>query len=221
MAAGSVGTSRLLMKAKAQGTIRNLPNSTGKSWGPNGNIMAARNISQATGTYQSGIPSMGLTNWDDSQNSVFAELAPLPIPVLEMRTSLYLAITNNPNLGSFTWNAAKNSLGLNWTESMSAPSVLAAKNFLDKINAANPGSSYRNDLFDNRKIFADYFSYHPLGGMVLGEATDLNGEVKGVPGLFVMDGSLIPGKIGVNPFVTITALAERNMDRLVSASRFN
>ena len=53
-----------------------------------------------------------------------------------------------------------------------------------------------------------------------GEATDLSGELKGAPGLFVMDGSLVPGKIGVNPFVTITALAERNMDRLLAAKRF-
>lgn len=75
-------------------------------------------------------------------------------------------------------------------------------------------------MFEKHKTFSDYFTYHPLGGAVLGEATDLQGEVKGVPGLFVMDGSLIPAKIGVNPFVTITALAERNMDRLVDAQRF-
>lgn len=30
------------------------------------------------------------------------------------------------------------------------------------------------------------------------------------------DGSLIPGSIGVNPFVTITALAERNMARVLA-----
>ena len=29
------------------------------------------------------------------------------------------------------------------------------------------------------------------------------------------DGSLIPGSIGVNPFVTITALAERNIERVI------
>jgi cholesterol oxidase len=30
-----------------------------------------------------------------------------------------------------------------------------------------------------------------------------------------MDGSLIPGSVGVNPFVTITALAERNMQHII------
>ena len=100
-----------------------------------------------------------------------------------------------------------------------APSVAATKAVFDRINAVVPGSSYRTDLFEKSKSFTDYFTYHPLGGMVLGKATDMNGEVKGAPGLFVVDGSLVPGRIGVNPFVTITALAERNMDKLAAAGR--
>lgn len=220
MAAGSVGTSRLMMKAKNKGTIKNMPATTGKSWGPNGNIMAARYLwFTGTGGQQATIPAMGLTNWDDSANSVFAEVAPFPTG-LETFTSLYLAITNNPNLGAFTWNAGTQNIGLNWNKQMAAPSVASAKKFLDKINAAYPGTRYRTDLFSNNEAFADYFSYHPLGGMVLGESTNLYGEVNGVPNLFIMDGSMIPGKVGVNPFVTITALAERNMDYLLSKRKF-
>lgn len=219
LAAGSVGTSRLLMKAKNTGTLPSLPEATGKKWGTNGNIMLAQRISDRTGTRQSGIPSAGVTNWDDSENSVFAEVAPFPTG-LEMRTNMYLAITNNPNLANYTWDVEKGDIGLNWTKEMNAPSVNAAKAFFDKVAAANSGTRYRNDLFQNGQQFVDYFTYHPLGGMILGEATDLNGEVRGVPGLFVMDGSLIPGKIGVNPFVTITAIAERNMDKLIASNRF-
>lgn len=54
----------------------------------------------------------------------------------------------------------------------------------------------------------------------MGEATDSNGEVKGEEGLFIVDSSLIPGRIGVNPFVTITALATRNMEKLIQAGKF-
>lgn len=219
MAAGSIGTSKLLVRAKNTGTIKNLPNETGKRWGPNGNVMVARNMGTATGVYQADIPAMGVTNWDDSPNSVFAEIAPFPAGI-ELKTGLYLAITENPTLGEFTWNGADQSVGLNWTQQMSAPSVAAAKAFMEKMNAANRGTSNRSDLFEDNKAFSDYFSYHPLGGMIIGEATNLNGEVKGVPNLFVMDGSLIPGRIGVNPFVTITALAERNIDKLISARKF-
>jgi len=31
-----------------------------------------------------------------------------------------------------------------------------------------------------------------------------------------MDGSLVPGSIGVNPFVTVTALAERNIEAIIA-----
>lgn len=60
------------------------------------------------------------------------------------------------------------------------------------------------------------FTHHPLGGCVLGRATDAYGRVKGYPRLYVTDGSLVPGSIGVNPFVTITALAERTMARVLA-----
>ncbi|WP_434100577.1 GMC oxidoreductase [Streptomyces olivaceoviridis] len=51
---------------------------------------------------------------------------------------------------------------------------------------------------------------------MLGRATDAYGRVKDCPGLYVTDGSLVPGSIGVNPFVTITALAERTMARVLA-----
>jgi cholesterol oxidase len=40
--------------------------------------------------------------------------------------------------------------------------------------------------------------------------------VQGHKGLYITDGSLVPGSIGVNPFVTITALAERNIERVLA-----
>ncbi|QRZ61611.1 GMC oxidoreductase [Rothia sp. ZJ932] len=221
LAAGSIGTSKLLTAAKARNTIEDLPEETGKKWGPNGNIMTARwlGLDTTTGCFQSGIPANGVTNWDGSEQSVFAEVAPFPAGI-ETHTSLYLAITNNPNLADFTWNEEKQATDLNWDSKMAEPSVTSTRNFFDTINRANPGTGYRYDLFEGGAPFADYFSYHPLGGMILNEATDNYGEVKNVPGLFVMDGSLIPGKIGVNPFVTITALALRNINALLTANRF-
>ncbi|GAA3832957.1 hypothetical protein GCM10022206_84220 [Streptomyces chiangmaiensis] len=40
--------------------------------------------------------------------------------------------------------------------------------------------------------------------------------MKGYSRLFVTEGSLVPGSIGVNPFLTITALAERTMTRVLA-----
>jgi cholesterol oxidase len=105
---------------------------------------------------------------------------------------------------------------LGWTAAQSAVSVAMAKKLFDRINAAN-GTIYRYDLFGTaNKVFADDFCYHPLGGCVLGQATDNYGRVKGYSKLYITDGSLVPGSIGVNPFVTITALAERTMTRVLA-----
>jgi cholesterol oxidase len=55
---------------------------------------------------------------------------------------------------------------------------------------------------------------HPLGGCRMGTTpadgvVNHRGEVFGYPGLYVADGSVVPGSIGVNPSKTIAALAER------------
>jgi len=64
------------------------------------------------------------------------------------------------------------------------------------------------------------FTAHPLGGAVLGKATDGYGRVHGHPGLYVMDGAAIPGSTGtVNPSLTITALAERNIEAVIREGR--
>jgi cholesterol oxidase len=58
---------------------------------------------------------------------------------------------------------------------------------------------------------------HPLGGcrMARGRAAgvvDARGQVFGHPGLYVIDGSILPGAVGVNPSLTIAALAEKLSD---------
>ncbi len=46
------------------------------------------------------------------------------------------------------------------------------------------------------------------------DAEEFAGRLHGYSGLYMIDGSLIPGAATVNPFVTITALAERNIEKL-------
>jgi cholesterol oxidase len=47
---------------------------------------------------------------------------------------------------------------------------------------------------------------------------DTNNEVFGHPGLFVVDGSIMPGPVGTNPSLTITALAEKFAQRLIEST---
>ncbi len=217
LGAGSLGSTELLLRARETGALPDLSPEIGKGWGPNGNVMTARanHLWNPTGTHQSCIPTLGIDDWDNPAAPVFAEIAPLPAG-LETWASLYLAITKNPERGTFVYDSATDRAKLRWTRDQNAPAVAAAKSLFDRINRANK-TIYRYDLFGPRlKNFADDFCYHPLGGCVLGRATDLYGRVRGCENLYVTDGSLIPGSIGVNPFVTITALAERTMERVVA-----
>ncbi len=63
-------------------------------------------------------------------------------------------------------------------------------------------------------VFDVPMTAHLLGGAVIGDGPDtgvVDGyhRVFGYPGLHVADGSVVPANLGVNPALTITALAER------------
>jgi cholesterol oxidase len=60
---------------------------------------------------------------------------------------------------------------------------------------------------------------HLIGGCLLGRDSsegviDINCEAFNYPGLYVIDGSIVPANPGVNPSLTITALAEYAMSRM-------
>jgi cholesterol oxidase len=63
---------------------------------------------------------------------------------------------------------------------------------------------------------------HILGGAVIGGSADsgvvdTRHQAFGHPGLYVVDGSMIPANLGVNPSLTITALAEHAMSQIAVA----
>lgn len=64
-----------------------------------------------------------------------------------------------------------------------------------------------------------FATVHPLGGCPMADdpehgVVDDMGRVHGHPGLYVLDGSIVPTSLGVNPSKTIAALAERAAHRL-------
>lgn len=216
LGAGSIGSTELLLRARDTGTLPDLGERIGQGWGTNGNVMFGRanHMWGLTGGIQSGMPALGIDAWEHPEHPMFAEIAPVPAGV-ELWASLYLAITKNPERGHFTYDPATDAAKLHWTAEQGQPSIDSAKYHFDRINRVNK-TIYRRDLFGDARPFENRFTYHPLGGAVLGDATDPYGRVPGHPNLYVTDGSLIPGSTGVNPFVTITALAERNVERILA-----
>ncbi|GAA2528095.1 GMC oxidoreductase [Pilimelia columellifera] len=218
LAAGSLGTTELLLRSRAAGGLTGLSEELGFGWGPNGNTMLGRanHVWQPTGARQSTIPVLGIDNWAyaTGQDRVFAEIAPFPAGI-DTYLSLYLAITASASRARLSWDATAGRMILDWTRAHAAASVTAVRRTFDAINAKQ-GSTYRVDLFGSDRTFSDHFTYHPLGGCVLGTVTDRAGRVRGQGGLYIVDGSLAPGSLGVNPFLTITALAEQIMETVLA-----
>lgn len=80
---------------------------------------------------------------------------------------------------------------------------------MKKLAEMVDGVYVENPLTHLKKVI----SVHPLGGCPMGDSeqtgfVSTKGEVFGYPGLYVVDGSILPTSTGTNPSLTIAAMAE-------------
>ncbi|MBD2208612.1 GMC family oxidoreductase [Calothrix sp. FACHB-156] len=241
MAAGSVGTSKLLVKAKAKGTLPKLNQFVGQFWGTNGdNITTRTELGTVTGN-------------GGTAGAVIEQLnAPVPFVVesLELaispdgtQTCLGLGLT--PPAGRFEYNQATDSVNLIWDQSADEQIISSTESLFQNLdqyanfNGNNFGRKPKHrghrGMIPRQHISSPNYptpsadsqnndaaiTGHPLGGCVLGKACDSYGRVLGYKGLYVVDGALIPGSTAcTNPFLTISAIAERCMDKIIKRDIF-
>ena len=103
-----------------------------------------------------------------------------------------------------------------------APSYLPQAQQLTETFARVSGGTPGNALPET--LLGAATTAHVLGGAVMGGdarsgVVSESGEVFGHPGLYVMDASIVPANVGVNPSLTITAMAERCMNFFPLPSR--
>ena len=82
------------------------------------------------------------------------------------------------------------------------------------------GADFRDNLLWYLKRV---ITVHPLGGCPMGRhdkegVVDAYGEVFNYPGLYVADGSVMPGPVGPNPALTIAAFADRMSTRILEGT---
>lgn len=215
--AGVLGTSHLLLRARDTGAMPNLSDEIGRGYGNNGDVMVAHTLKDTdpAGTQQSLLGMINLDGRDDPDNPVYASIFSIPLPV-ETFTLGYYVMVKTDDRAEITYDRAKDSVQIAWSEQYADHNVARAQAVFDKVIHAND-VEYRDDIFSG-KVFAPN-TVHPMGGCVRGSATDGYGRVNGYDKLYVNDASLLPGYLGCNPFMTITALAERNIEGILQGRR--
>lgn len=214
LGAGSVGTTELLLRARHTGTLANLDERVGQGWGTNGDAVLVRSFAVTDGfggdqgapsasrvVDETGMP-LSLENW-------FVAGTAKDVGMLAS-----LGMTLDPRRAEVTYDSGAGRAVVNWPaggEGESVDALRAVHNAMAEAGKTLPGA---------KPMAPDVnasFTAHPLGGAVLGDVTDGYGRVHGHPGLYVVDGALIPGSTGtVNPSLTIAALAERNIARIIA-----
>ena len=210
---GSIGTTQLLVKCRATGTLPLLNEHVGTRWSSNGEIFMVRNVWTPTGSKTSVLPCTGIDAYDHRNQQVYSMNICIPIGIDTFSTA-HITMTQTPELGTFTYDAASQRAVLQWSSSAKTEPVTSAHAVYDRVNKVN-GATYNKSWFGG-KTEGDNATYHPLGGCPIGLATNDIGEVKNYPGMFVMDASLFPDSLVANPALSTTAMAERNIERIIA-----
>ncbi|NYI04016.1 FAD-dependent monooxygenase [Allostreptomyces psammosilenae] len=205
LAAGSLGTTRLLVRAKARGSLPLLNDEVGRNWGTGGDHIVARVGLLFNDPDQGGPSHMLARHWDNPDAPVtLLSFPPLGIPTLGALSSTMLAMSVAPALGHFTYRASTDKVELYWPKNDARITRVgsAVKRTAQRLNWANFGLGI--------DVITPALTSHSLGGAVLGKATGAAGALHGYRNLFVVDSALIPGSTGaMPPALTVTALADR------------
>jgi len=172
-----------------------------------------RNVYTPTGSKNSVLPVTGIDASDHRGQQAYSMNIAIPLGVEQFSTA-HITMTRTPELGTFQYDASTRQAVLNWSSTAKDEPVASARSIYDKINRVN-GATYNRSWFGGRTV-ADNATYHPLGGVPIGLATTDVGEVKGCPGMYVMDASLFPDSLVANPALSVTAFAERNIERILA-----
>jgi cholesterol oxidase len=137
------------------------------------------------------------------------------------RTQVYLAMAHDGGDGRMVLEGSDERLRIHWPGAADQPVLREVESRLRQATEALGGTLLGNPFQDLDLLGRGVSTVHPLGGCAMASsAADgvvnhmgqvfsgrSGGEVH--PGLFVADGAIMPVPLGVNPLLTISALAER------------
>lgn len=141
------------------------------------------------------------------------------------KTQTYLVMAHDSGTGTMVLND-DDLLEVHWPQLASEPVFGRIKENLVKATEPLHGRYLEDPL--SAQHLHDLITVHPLGGCIMAEngqggVVNHLGQVftgdtdEAYEGLYACDGSVIPLPLGVNPLLTISALAERTCRRLAEA----
>jgi cholesterol oxidase len=217
MSAGSLGTTKLLVRARETGALPLLNEHVGSRFSTNGGTLHLRMTAETSAIGQGGTAGVRINDFREPGNPVVLENLPQRVPAIPnlapfTRAIFSVGIGIPTGKGSFSYDAASDKVILDWPAG-------AAANVYDRVTAlyeALPGAT----LFPSLKNIAasQQNTLHPLGGVPLGLATNKHCKLKGYKRLYAVDGAVLPNASAVaNPSMLITAMAERCMAKVVGS----
>lgn len=209
LAAGCLGTTQLLMRARASGGLPNVNEHLGDGFGDDGDMFLIRGeLSETTNPHLGGPGAIAVCNYENPIRPTLMMRAPFPRFATDFPDKDAIGsfvFTHNFNRGKFRYHAATDNLDLEFAPEPSD----AVLHLVERLNRAAGGKL----LSSGSRITG-----HQLGGACMGTVCDLEGRVAGHPHLYVVDGALLPGSSTcTNPALTIAAIAERCLERIIAS----
>jgi cholesterol oxidase len=209
VAAGTLATNELLIKAKARGRLPNINDELGQGVGNNGDTFVYRtNLNEVTNPHLGGPGAIAVLNYDNPVAPTLMMRAPLPRFAQDFPNKNAIGtfvFAQTMHRGAFHYNASSDSVDLDFAPDPVAQA--AAEGMAKRLSAASGG--------DVSPVSFN-ITGHQLGGACMGRVCDHYGRVKGHPRLYVVDGALMPGSTTpANPAFTIAAIAERCLEEII------
>lgn len=248
LAAGAVASTELLLRARdLHRSLPELSSALGHGFSGNGDFLTLVDLDPSDGDMTTGptittstvldVPEGRSSVWYQVQDGAFPaalhELFDALVPGQSLRR-WFRRRAGEPNLrrafavlgmGHDSGNGRlaldrSGSLALSWRNTWQSPLYRSQRRIGPLLGGLLNARPY-NPL--TWSLLRRTTTVHPLGGVRAdnsrsGAVVDDIGEVHGYPGLFVMDGSVLPASTGVNPSATILAVAERSIETVIRRS---
>jgi len=132
---------------------------------------------------------------------------------------VFLMIGRDASNGQMRLTPLFRCFDIRWNKEDSAGLIAAMRQVAGDLTAAAGAKSSFFAL--DAGPLGKFITVHPLGGCPMSDdpaagVTDDGGRVHRYEGLYVLDGSIVPTALGVNPSKTIAALAERGVERVLA-----